>query len=272
LSRPPDRVDPWEDRVGTEAHYRDASHYDHTYRRRRADVRFYGDMVEERGARSVLELGAGTGRVTAEMATRGASVLAVEPVREMLARARERFSRLPADTRGRIAIERGDARTLRLDRRFPLVVAPFNVFMHLYSRRDWERALAAARRHLTTRGRLVFDVRMPDPAELARDPTRNYKGRPVRHPADGRRYLYAETFEYDPVTQVQLVTMIFRDPDDASRFFISPLSQRHVFPAELEALLRYNGFTMEHRYGDFDRSPPSETSETQIVVARPRRR
>lgn len=257
-------------RVGTEAHYRDAAYYDRAYGRRREDVRFYAELAEERGG-PVLELGVGTGRVALELGRRGVEVVGVDTIEEMLARADERLAREKRAVRERIALRRADLRTLRLRRRFPLVIAPFNVFMHLYSRQDWERALRAAHRHLRPSGRLVFDVLLPDPAELARDPARTYRAGHVTRPEDGKRYRYGESFEYDPATQIELITMQFQDESDPAGFFVTPLAHRQVFPRELEALLHYNGFTVEHHWGGFDRSALGPTSDSQVIVARPRR-
>jgi hypothetical protein len=159
---------------------------------------------------------------------------------------------------------------MRLRRRFPLVIAPFNVLMHLYTRRDLERGLASCRIHLAPRGRLAFDVLMPDLRALIRDPDRYYRGRPIRDPSSRRRYAYSEAFEYDVVQQTQMVTSAFRSLDDPRDTFVRPLAHRQFFPAELEALLHYNGFAIEARYGDFARGPLDAWSESQVIVARAR--
>jgi SAM-dependent methyltransferase len=231
-------------------------------------VRFYAALAGERGG-PVLELGSGAGRVAREIARNGVEVVGVDRVGEMLSLARRRIEAEPRAVRERVAFRRGDLRAIRLRRRFPLIIAPFNVMNHLYTRRDWERALDTVRRHLAPRGRFVFDVRVPDATELARSPGRTWRGRPVVHPGDGRRYRYGESFEWDPVTQIELITMQFEDAEDPSNFYIVPLAQRHVFPAELEALLHYNGWTITDRWGDFARGPLRPSSESQIVVARP---
>lgn len=258
-------------RIGTEAHYRNARYYDHFYRRRKRDVAFYADVAEERGG-PVLELGVGTGRVALEIGRRGVDVVGVDRMPEMLDRARERLAKEPARVRERVTFRKGDIATLRLRRRFPLVVSPFNVFMHFYTRPQMERALAAVRRHLRPDGRFVFDVLMPHPADLSLDPTRVYKGGTVTDPTDRRKYRYGENFQYDPVHQVQLITMAFQSVDDPDDLTITPLAHRQLFPAELEALLHYNGLDVEARWGGFDRAPLDATSESQVIVARPRRR
>ncbi len=254
---------------GTDAHYEDADHYDRTYRRRREDVRFYVQYAAERGG-PVLELGVGTGRVAAELAREGLDVVGVDRMAPMLARARARIAALPRAERERVTLVRGDLTRLALGRRFPLVISPFNVLMHLYSRRDWERALAGVCAHLAPSGRFVFDVLLPYPAALARSPARLYRAGTVT--LRGRRHRYSESFHYDPVTQVQLVQMVFEDESDRRRPpVIVPLAHRQIFPAELEALLHYNGLEIVDRWGDFARGPLVEQSESQVIVAKLRR-
>lgn len=259
--------------AGTRAHYQDAAYYDQAYRRRREDVAFYvGEATRSRRRNSarVLELGAGTGRVAIAMARAGSTVVCLDLMPTMLERAAARIAREPRAVQERLTLKQGDLRSVRLHQRFPLVVAPFNVFMHLYERRDVERALLTVKAHLAPRGRFIFDVMVPDAGALARDPNRVYRAPAIRWPSDGKRYRYGETFHYDPITQVQLVTMIFEDPNDPDNTFIAPLTHRQFFPVELEALLHYNGFTLEARFGDFDRGPLLPDSESQIIVARVR--
>ena len=192
-------------------------------------------------------------------------------VEEPIGRGEEaRLAKRPARVRERVAFRRGDLRALRLKRRFPLVIAPFNVFMHLYTRRDVERALATVKRHLRRGGRFAFDVRMPDARELARDPERVYKAGKVTRPETGRRYHYRERFAYDPVDQIQTIEMAFVGDGDPLDFHLTPLTHRQFYPAELEALLHYNGFTLLERWGDFERGPLDEASESQVLLCRAR--
>ncbi len=256
--------------TGSEAHYEDGRYYDQAYRRRRHDVRFYTNLAVESGG-PVLELGAGTGRVALAMAKAGIDVVGVEPMAPMLEQAHRRRARLPRAARDRIELRGGDVKHLRLRRKFPLVIAPFNVWMHLYTREEIERGFATVRHHLEPGGRFAFDVLLPDPGSLARDPSKQYRGGEVPHPRDGARYRYSEYFSYDPVAQIETVIMDFEHPKKKSQSFCTPLTQRQFFPAELEALLHYNGFTVESHTGDFDGRPITTATESQVVIARVRR-
>ncbi len=256
---------------GGKAHYEDAAYYDLAYKRRRHDVKFYVESATKYGG-PVLELGVGTGRVALAIAQQGVDVVGVDPAKAMLDHAREKLLKLPKAKQAHLTLKLGDARTLRMKKRFALVTAPFNVFMHLVTRRDLERAFSTVRAHLAPRGRFVFDVLTPDLRAMVRRPGRLLKAPMVIHPVTGRRYHYLEAFEYDSLRQVQMVSMIFQDAEGSGEMKIVPLSQRQFFPQELEALLHYNGFAIEHRYGDFSRGPLADDSESQIIVAKLRTR
>lgn len=256
---------------GATAHYEDPHYYDFTYRRRRHDVRFYVEMANELGG-PVLELGVGTGRVALPLAEAGHDVTGVEPVPAMLAHAREKARALPPSAQERLRLVRGDGRKVRLKKRFPLVIAPFNVLMHVYTRPDLERFFKTVLVHLRPGGRFVFDVLMPDLHAMVRNPGKLYRGPRLTHPQTKKRYEYFEAFEYDAVREVQMVSMVFQSSEDLSDLVTLPLSQRQFFPQELEALLHYNGFAIEHVWGDFDHGALADDSESQIIVAKRRTR
>lgn len=259
-------------REGTEGHYRDAAYYDHAYARRKADIAHYVELARTSGG-PVLELGVGTGRVAEAIARLGLDVVGVDLMATMLTRAKARLARSP-ELRSRVTLHRGDLRDLaKLGLgRFPLVISPFNVFMHLYTRDDVERALGTVRNHLTDGASFAFDVLNPDPGALARDPARLYRCGFVKPP--GRpRAKYSESFDYDPVTQVQHVTMVFEPTDDPKAApFIQRLAHRQFFPSELAALLHYNDFEIVSRRGGFEGEPFDAQAESQVLVTRARAR
>ncbi len=259
-------------RLGTEAHYVEPELYDKTYARRTHDVERYLELSRELApGGTILELGAGSGRMTIPLARAGHEVVAVDRMASMLEKLRDRLEDEPREVRERITIKRGDLSKLRLRRRFDLVVAPFNVFMHLYTRPDVERALATCRAHLRPSGKLVFDVSMPDMRAFVRDPARAYTAPPVLDPKTRKKYRYHEQFAYEPESQIQMITAVMRAIDDPTDIRLLPLAHRQFFPAELEALLHYNGFTLQARWGGFERGLVTLDCESQLVVAGLRR-
>ncbi len=227
-----------------------------------------------RGAQAgpCFEYGCGNGRITLPIARAGVAIHGIDRSAPMLADLRARLRAEPGEVRDRVTLHRGDMRAVRLGRRFPLVVCPFNALLHLYERRDVERFLACVRAHLTPRGELVFDVSMPEPAELARDPARALSAGRFRYPGPGGLPVrYSERFDYDRLRQVLFVAMEFA-PTDGGEPWMTPLAHRQFYPQELEALLHYNGFAVTERHGDFAGGPLTARSPTILLHCRPRRR
>lgn len=226
--------------AGAQAHYADPAYYSHTYRDRRHDVDYYVRLAR-RAAGPVLEYGVGNGRVALHVARAGVEVVGVDLARPMLDDFGRRLAHEPKAIRDRVTLHEGDMRSVRLDRKFALVTAPFNAILHLYERRDLEAFLSCVRAHLAPQATFVFDFSIPQPADLARDPERTFPAPALVHPETGARVGYTERFEYDPLRQLLLVRMQFT-PDDGSPAYVVPLTHRQYFPREMAALLHYNGF------------------------------
>ncbi len=124
------------------------------YENYRDDLEFYNGLAERHGG-PVLELGAGQGRVAARLARRGIEVWALEPSAAMRQRGQAASAGLP------LRWLAGDMRDFELPRRFPLVIAPFNALMHLYSAADQDAALARVSAHLEPGGVFAFDLYNP---------------------------------------------------------------------------------------------------------------
>jgi len=256
--------------AGSRAHYEDAAYYSKTYRARAEDVAFYVGLAKKRGG-AVLEYGAGNGRIALPTARAGSRVTALDLSRPMLDDFRARLGAESEAVRRRVRLVLGDMRYARLRDRFELVTCPFNAFLHLYTRSDVERFLGRVRQHLAPRGLFAFDVSVPNPHELVRDPDRAYHCPRFRYPSTGEMVRYTERFDYDQARQILFVTMEFLPEGRAKASWVAPLAHRQFFPQELEALLHYNGFAIEDAWGDYKGSKLDRYSETMVLTARLRR-
>ena len=254
--------------AGSLAHYDDAAYYTKTYRKRKDDVAFYVGLAERHGR--MLEYGVGNGRLALPAAQAGAQVTGVDHSRPMLDDFKRRLAALPKLVRSRVTLKRGDMRSLRLGQRFPLVTCPFNAFLHLYERRDVERFLARVREHLAPKGVFVFDVSNPNAHELVRDPNRAYFCPRFRYPRTGDMVRYTERFDYDQARQILFVTMEFLPQGKEHESWVTPLAHRQFYPQELEALLHYNGFSVEEMWGDYKRTKFDRYSEIIVISAHAR--
>jgi len=105
-----------------------------------------------RGA-PVLDLGCGSGLLTARIAAAGGAVIGVDGSRAMLRRARARCAKHPS---ARLVAR--DLARLRLPPRHALAVACHDVINHLPSEAALRRVLGSVRRALAPGGAFVFDA------------------------------------------------------------------------------------------------------------------
>jgi len=258
--------------AGSSEHYEDAALYDHEYKRRRDDVRWYRALAHEElgkpgAGKTILELGCGSGRTLIPLARDGWRVTGVDASQKMLDRCQARLARAGATD---VRLVRADFRELALGRRFPLVICPFNAFMHLYSRDDVERFLAVVHAHLAPGGLFAFDVLNPDLGWLSRDPTRRWARTRFRHPRTGKITYYSTSLTYDAALQIAFMR-IYYEPARGGRARMVRLTHRQFFPVELADLLHYNGFVVEAHEGGFAGEALVPESEEQVLRCRSRR-
>lgn len=120
------------------------------------DIPFFVEAARAADGR-VLELMAGTGRVSLPLAVEGVDLTAVDAVVDMLAV-------LAAKARGRglaPALCCADARSLPFDGGFALVLLPFQGFSELLTADDQRRALASIHRALEPGGHVVLTLHNP---------------------------------------------------------------------------------------------------------------
>lgn len=250
---------------GSSAHYDDVAYYEKTYGGRGEDVAFYRALLA-RTPGPVLEIGIGSGRIALPLARDGAEVTGVDLSAPMLSELEQRLAKEPPEVRARVSARQGDMRALEdmsFGQRFPLVIATFNTFLHLYTRDDVERFLLGVRAHLAPGGRFVMDITVPHPEDLARDPDRAFGAPRFRDPSSGKIVKYTERFNYDPASQVLFVSMELT-PVDGTAPWGQPLAHRQFFPQEIEALFHYNGLTLESVWGGFEEEPLDRFSDVAV--------
>jgi len=112
------------------------------------DLALWRELAATHGT-PVLDVGAGTGRVTLDLARHGHAVVALDRSATFLAVLRERAGRLP------VGVVQADARAFSLGRRFPVIIAPMQTIQLLGGAEPRARFLACARAHLEPGGVLA---------------------------------------------------------------------------------------------------------------------
>ncbi|HEX9888511.1 MAG TPA: class I SAM-dependent methyltransferase, partial [Nitriliruptorales bacterium] len=212
-----------------------------------ADVPFYVSEAVEHGG-PVLEVGAGTGRVSVAIARAGVPVVGIDLSPAMLARARARVE--AEDLADRVELFEGDMRSFDLGRTFPLAILPYRVLAHALTPDDQVATLAAVRRHLEPNGRLVFNLTVPSMTDalpldgLARD---------GRYRLDeGHDAVVWRQATYAPGTQRLTFHFVVDEldaGDEVTRRTHSEIEVRQCSPGEIEHALARAGFDLVDRWG-----------------------
>lgn len=192
-------------------------------------------------ARSILELGCGTGRHAELLASKGFDVLGVDRSEEMLAVARRR-------TAPRLAFAHGDAQTFRAGRTFDAVISLFHVVSYQVEQPELQAMLATARTHLPDGGTFLFDV-WYGPAVLTERPERRVRQfendqLAVTRTAEPRMY------PNENVVDVVFDIAVREKSSGATHEIRETHRMRYFFVPELAVLLRAAGFTLR-RYEEW---------------------
>jgi SAM-dependent methyltransferase len=219
--------------------------------------RFWAAVAAEHRRCRVLELGAGTGPVTALLAARAAWVVAVDLSFDMLERARRRL-------RGfrNVQLVLADMRDLAFRARFDLIVAA-DADGHLLTDGDRARTFAGVARHLLPGGRLVLDALWLSETEAAAAAA----GRRVREQVSvlaGGPLRVRESWRCDPRSRRCVVRYEFRLQGRA--LVVAEFQARYWSLDELRARCTEAGLTIEAVWGDFDRAPWDERTSPRLIV------
>ncbi len=207
-------------------------------------------------ARSVLDLGCGTGELTAKL-SETCEVVGIDPAASMLEVARRR----PGGER--VTWMEGDARGLRLDRRFDLILLTGHAFQVFLAPEDQLAALRTMALHLTPRGRFLFDSRNPA-AEAWKTWGPEASRRQVEHPTLGPVEAWNDA-THDAATGIATYETHYRVLATGRQ--LSAASKIRFTPrAELESLISEAGLHVTNWYGDWHGGPCTPTSKELIPL------
>jgi SAM-dependent methyltransferase len=235
-------------------------HYDLRWRNYTADLNFWTRQARKYGG-PVLDLACGTGRVPLHLARAGHRVTGIDASESLLREARRK------SLRSKLSVEwvNHDIRGFKLGTRFPLVIFPLNSISSLIEAKDLHACLACVRLHLGPNGKFVIDSSNPRLDSLVRDPEKRFPH--SRYPAPNGRGTVevTESTSYDSSSQINYVRLYHKMPreDDEP---VEEVAIRIYFPQELNTLLRYNGFVIDAKYGDYNESAFGSQSSKQLIV------
>lgn len=133
--------------------------YDEVYRRT------FGSFIDDLTSRNldiiseyapanceILDVGAGTGRLSIPLSEKGYTVTAIDPSDKMLQVLNSK------DPKGKVHTVTSSIQNLDLQNTFPFIVCVFSVFCYLTTEQELKKAVASIAKHLAPEGRVLIDV------------------------------------------------------------------------------------------------------------------
>jgi SAM-dependent methyltransferase len=227
------------------------------------DVPFFVQEVAAVGG-PVLELMAGTGRLSIPLVEAGARLTCVDSSPDMLGVLRRKLQ-----DRGLTAeIVEADVRTMDLARRFDLAILPFNSFSELVSVSDQLQALRSVHQALHETGRFTCTLHNPV-VRLRTIDGEWHSVEPAPLPSGeggvGLRY----RLDFDPETRTVTGTQVFETFGcKGEQTAEHPQHVRFSLPSYSEFLERAHssGFSVITIYGNYDRAPYREEDSPYIIA------
>ena len=101
-----------------------------------------------------------------------------------------------------------------------------------------------------------------------RDPNKTYLAYKYLDPDGEGIITLTENNIYDKSTQINTIKSYYKIGEkEIARM---ELKLRMLFPQEIDAILHYNGFRIENKYGNYNGSPFSSDTNFQILVCQAR--
>ena len=223
---------------------------------RGADTDFYLGLADAIGARTILDLGCGTGLLTCEMAVAGRRVIGVDPAPAMLAVAR----RAPGAERVRWV--EGDASALGTPEA-DLLTMTGNVAQIFLEDAEWAATLRAIGAALRPGGILAFESR--NPADRAWE---RWNREATYERFDSPNGPMESWLEVIAVGDDRVRFVGHNVFDDTGEVLVVESELRFRSRAELTDSLTAAGFAVAEVYGDWQRGPLIDTSRVMVFVAR----
>lgn len=250
-----------------------AKHYDAAYAAKSdlVDLPFYLDLARKSGG-PVLELGCGTGRVLLPIARESIEIHGVDNSAPMLQILRSRLASEPPEVRKNARLLKGDMRSLRMHKKFPLILAPFRPMQHMYTPEDQVRAFRTAAAHLSRTGIFAFDVFFPKFDKIESgigDEVQELEWRDPKDPSKIVRRFFRKD-AVDKIHQKFNFTFVFRtfEGDRLIREESEPFAMSYYTYPHLQALFQLAGLEIAKEYGSFAKAPLDNSSEQMIFLLR----
>lgn len=212
------------------------------------------------GLASVLDIGAGTGRIAIPLAGQGLRVCCVEPSPAMRKAFENKLAERP-DLRERIRLIGGNAESFKVDQHFPAAILS-GCFDHFLDDRERIESLKNIGWHLVPGGVLLFDVFIGLMADspLSSAGSANFNNKEIR------RFVSRRLLPDRRLVEITLVYELFEDNKMVERLeekgLVGIVDRRGV-----HRVLDQSGFKVMQEWGGYDFEPYKAGDAVLIIKA-----
>jgi hypothetical protein len=156
-----------------------------------------------------------------------------------------------------------------LGEKFKFIFIPAQSLSHLHTREEIEECFSCVRRHLADEGRFLIELFNSSLSLLARESGRRYPVGQYNDPNGDSQVFVTEQVSYNLASQVNHIQWFFRNEGSNDEVMLS-FEMRQFFPQEIDVLLWYNDFLIEHKYGNYNKEEFSSDAWKQLIICRPK--
>ncbi|MFP4122952.1 MAG: class I SAM-dependent methyltransferase [Coleofasciculus sp.] len=211
----------------------------------------------------VLELMAGTGRVSIPLLEAGVSLVCVDASAQMLVVLQKKLTQKGLSAR----IQQADVRELDLKECFELVIIPFNSFSELLSKKDQKSTLQSIHKHLHEGGKLVCTLHNPTVRSKLVDGSLRLEG---KYSLEKQQLLFWGLEKQQPNPCIVDRTQFYEIYDQHGYLQSKRLLDMQfclIERQEFEEMAQESGYKIVDLYGDYSYSKfNSDTSQFMIFI------
>ena len=243
--------------------------YDLYVGERLGDLPFYLEYAK-RATGAILEVGAGSGRLTIPFAREGVEVTALDSSSSMLAKLRARLEAESKEVQNRVDVVCLDAQNMELEREYELIIVPFYTFNYFLTDTAQAAVLQRLGGHLSQTGLLLLDVFVPH-ERIANCPSEPVPRVDAVDPQTGYKVRGWNLYSINKDRQIETRRMTFEitsaSGEISKKEFI--IDRRYFFKAELEQLFSDHGFGIEAVFAGYDKQAATgDSGQLMFVLTR----
>ncbi|TFH09296.1 MAG: class I SAM-dependent methyltransferase [Candidatus Thorarchaeota archaeon] len=227
-----------------------------------SDILFFVKYAKKFGS-PILDIAAGTGRVSFVLAEKGYHVVALERSPSMIEIARQRFKTASQTIANNLTIIEGDMTNFNIDCKFHLVIIP-NSFGHAISTEEQLSTLRCIHNHLSDDGIFILDI---IPGALQYEHA-EFKENPVSFSNDStvEREGIIHSDMLRQLMQVNLRYIVRDSNQNIIEEVKVESSAALLFDKEIDLLIHLARFEIENEFGGFDESAYTTESVRRILI------